>query len=70
MKRPRPAITLFLFLFAVAFLLTPALAHPPTDLKIEYNQDTKTLHVEMKHVVGNTYDADHIRRIEVYKNQD
>ncbi len=70
MKHPPLIIIGFLSVFALAFLLKPVLAHPPADLKLEYNQDTQTLHVEMKHVIGNTYDPDHIRKVEIYKNQD
>lgn len=70
MKRLYLTKILPVIIFTLVSSLGTVFAHPPTDLKLEYNLDSQTLHVEMKHVVGNTNDADHIRKIEIYKNQE
>lgn len=51
----------------VIFSLSLAWAIPPSDLKLSYSLETKTLHIEMSHVSTNLR-KHHIRRIVVFKN--
>jgi len=42
--------------------------HPPTDVKLNYDQATGILHIEMTHVTGNIREH-HIRKLIVFRNQ-
>ena len=60
---------LSLLITFLIFMATTTSAHPPTGMKLDYNQTTGTLHIEMRHVTGNMR-KHYIRRILVYKNQE
>jgi len=60
------------YIFSLIFIiivLTPGiiLAHPPSDVKIEFDNETKTLYVEITHPVNNVK-SHYINKIEVYLN--
>jgi len=57
---------IFILFFLLA-LSVSALAIPPSDILIEYDADTKILHMEVKHISTNIRDH-YIRRLIVYKN--
>ena len=63
-------ITIPLLVISLVFVSRLVFAHPPSDLKLSYDKDSQTLHIEMKHVASNTRTQDYIRKIQIYKNQE
>jgi len=60
-------MVIFLFiLFLQPFFLW---AHPPTDMKLEYDQNEKNLHVEITHVAHDPREH-HIRKVLIYQNDE
>ena len=58
--------------FALVFffcLSVSALAHPPSQILLTYDKDTKMLHIDIKHV-SDSLRKHHIRIVVVYKNDE
>ena len=44
-------------------------AHPPTEMVLSYDKETKTLHIDIKHV-SDSLREHNIRRIIIYRNEE
>ena len=58
---------LIVLLVLLSFGPRPVAAHPPTDVKLNYDAPTATLHIEVAHVAKNLRE-DGIRQLVIYKN--
>ena len=56
-------------LWLSCFLTSLSWATPPSEIKLEYDQDKKILHMELKHVSSNPR-KHYLRRVFIYKNDD
>ncbi len=60
--------------FLAAFLLfctaVPLFAHPPSDLRVNYDPAEGVLHIAMTHVTGSNMIRHHIRKIQIFKNDE
>jgi len=63
MKRVVALWTIFLFLISASI----AYAHPPSDIKITFDADTKILHAEIMHDVSNPLNH-YIKKVDVGLN--
>jgi len=55
---------IFVFIFLVSMLISsPAFAHPPIEMTLDYDMATKTLTVNMVHVVSTNRNQHYIKEI-------
>lgn len=55
--------------FILMMLAGTAFSHPPTEMLLSYDKETKTLHVDIKHI-SDSLREHHIRRLIVYRNDE
>jgi len=60
---------LIFLLLTLTILPTPILAHPPAEMKLEYNFDEQTLSVTITHSVS-TPESHYVKKLEIKKNAD
>jgi len=60
---------LIFLLLTLTILPTPILAHPPAEMKLEYNFDEQTLSVTVTHSVS-TPESHYVKKLEIKKNAD